>query len=70
MTRWHGLLALGFRDAVRGILKLSQEDDISTLLEKYDPDSCKTESTPMCDTGSKATMLEADLTPSSQEVTE
>jgi hypothetical protein len=58
------------RDAKRGIVKISQEDDVNSLLEKYDPDSCKTEDTPMCESGINAIMSEADLTPPSQELAE
>ena len=49
------------RDAVNGVLKLSQESFIEEVLRRFNMTNCNFAPTPAIDTGIEATMSESDL---------
>ncbi len=58
------------RDAVAGVLKISQENFIIEVLRRFQMTNCNTAPTPAVDTGVEATMEEADLPNSETQLEE
>ena len=49
------------RDAVNGILKISQENFIVEVLRRFNMTNCNSSPTPAVDTGAEANMVDEDV---------
>ena len=68
-ARWT-LQMLIQRDAVAGVLKLSQENFVEEVLRRFGVDNCKSVPTPAIDAGAEAVMDEADLPVTAKQLDE